>query len=310
MRGSHGIGVATVGVAAALALSACSGSDAPSESIVPASSPAEQQVTVVASTNVYGDIAKQIGGDKVRVISILSDPTQDPHSYEVNQTYPVELLRADIMIENGGEYDDFADAILKAAGNESIAVINAVELSGKRAASDGELNEHVWYDIRTVQKVADAIARDLSAVFAANAALFRVNAAVFQQKLAGLRAEEEKIKAAHDGVGVALTEAVPLYLLEASGLVNKTPREFSEAIEEGIDVPAAALNETLALLRSGDVKVLAYNEQTAGPETEKVLAEARANKVAVLPVTETLPEGQDYISWMASTLQALSAALD
>ena len=57
------------------------------------------------------------------------------------------------------------------------------------------------------------------------------------------------------------------------------------------------------------VKALVYNEQTTGPETEQVLSAAESAGVAVVPVTETLPEGEDYVSWMQSNIDAVSAAL-
>jgi zinc/manganese transport system substrate-binding protein len=304
------LGLIPIGVAAALVLSACGGSDtAGASSAAAPSSPAAATLSVVASTNVYGDIVKQITGDKVQVTSIISDPAQDPHSYQANATTQLALSKADLVIENGGGYDDFVDTMLKTAKNETVTVINAVDLSGKQAPSGGELNEHVWYDFPTVGKVTAAVTAALSAASPADAAGFASNAAAFTAKLTELEAQEAAIKAAHAGAGVAITEPVPLYLLDASGLVNKTPGEFSEAIEEGTDVPVAVLNQTLKLFRSGDIKALAYNEQTAGPETEKVLAEAKADKVAIVPVTETLPEGKDYVAWMTSTLQALSAAL-
>ncbi len=55
--------------------------------------------------------------------------------------------------------------------------------------------------------------------------------------------------------------------------------------------------------------LLAYNEQTAGPETEQVLQAAEAAGVPVISFAETLPEGADYISWMSANLEAISAAL-
>jgi zinc/manganese transport system substrate-binding protein len=55
--------------------------------------------------------------------------------------------------------------------------------------------------------------------------------------------------------------------------------------------------------------VLAYNAQTTGPETEKVLNAAKQNGIPVVPVTETLPAGKDYVGWMSANLDALGAAL-
>ena len=273
-----------------------------------AASPTAGGVSVVASTNVYGDIARQIAGDKATITSIISDPAADPHSYEANTRTQLDLSRADVVIENGGGYDDFVDTMLKSANSDAI-VLDAVDISGRAATGGGELNEHVWYDLPAMAKLADQLVAALSTADPGNAGTFRANADAFKQKLQGLEQDAAAVKAAHDGVGVAITEPVPLYLLEACGLVNKTPEEFSEAIEEGTDVPAAVLKDTIDLFAGKQVQLLAYNEQTAGPETEKVLAAAKEHQVDVLPVTETLPAGTDYVTWMGGNLSAIETAL-
>jgi zinc/manganese transport system substrate-binding protein len=291
------------GVAATLLLSACgsSGGDAAAAGGSPAN------VTVVASTNVYGDIAKQIAGDRAEVTSIISDPDQDPHSYEANAQTQLSLSKARVVIENGGGYDDFMDKM--SAGNTSAKVLNVVDLSGHKAPPGGELNEHVWYDFPTMEKLAAQLATTLSEVDSANRSTYAANAATFTGKVKELEATEAAIKSGHNGAGAAITEPVPVYLLTACGLVNKTPGDFSEAIEEGTDVPATVLQETLGLFSGKQVKLLAYNQQTSGPETEKVLAAAKANGIAVVPVTETLPTGNDYLGWMAANLAAIRSAL-
>ncbi len=57
------------------------------------------------------------------------------------------------------------------------------------------------------------------------------------------------------------------------------------------------------------MKLLAYNEQTTGAETEAVLKAAKDNNIPVVGVTETLPNGEDYVSWMTKNLDAIGAAL-
>jgi zinc/manganese transport system substrate-binding protein len=293
------------GAAAVALLAACSSSAA--DETAPSTSKAGVQV--VASTNVYGDIVKQIAGDKAEVTSIISDPDQDPHSYEANAQTQLSLSKAKVVIENGGGYDDFMDTMLKSAGNTSAKVLNVVGISGHKAPAGGELNEHVWYDFPTMEKLATQLASTLSEVDSANSSTYAANAAAFTGKVKQLEATEASIKAAHHGDGAAITEPVPVYLLTACGLVNKTPGEFSEAIEEGTDVPAAMLQQTLTLFSAKQVKLLAYNEQTSGPETEKVLAAAKVNGIAVVPVTETLPDGKDYLGWMTANLDAIRSAL-
>ncbi|MFI0942835.1 metal ABC transporter solute-binding protein, Zn/Mn family [Streptomyces sp. NPDC021020] len=284
-----------------------SGSDAPSGSA--SSAPASAaKIPVVASTNVYGDIVGQIGGDKVDVTSIISDPDQDPHSYEANTRNQLTLSKAKVVIENGGGYDDFVDRMLGSSGS-SPDLINVVELSGKTAPKGGELNEHVWYDFPTVAKLADSIATALGKADSADAATFTANAEAFKTKLTALETREADIKKAHSGEGVGITEPVPLYLTEASGLVNKTPEEFSEAVEEGSDVSPKVLQDTLALYSGKQVRALVYNAQTSGPQTEKVKDAAAAAGIPVVPVTETLPDGKDYLGWMTANVDALANAL-
>ncbi|MFJ6947401.1 metal ABC transporter solute-binding protein, Zn/Mn family [Streptomyces wuyuanensis] len=292
------------GVALALICGCGGSSDA-----VPRNSPAGP-VPVVASTNVYGDVVEQIGGDRVRVVSIISDPAQDPHSFEASTRNQLELSRAKVVVENGGGYDDFVRSMLRTAKNSSADVVNAVEVSGKTPPANGELNEHVWYDFPTMGKLADRIADALARTAPADADVFRQNARTFKEKLTLLQAEEEQIKAAHAGTAVAVTEPVPLYLIEAAGLRNSTPAAFSEAIEEGDDVSPRTMQQTLDLFTDKRVEALVYNAQTAGPQTEKVEQAAEDNGIPVVPVTETLPPGEDYISWMTDNLDALRTALD
>ena len=266
-------------------------------------------VNVVASTNVYGDIVKTIGGPAVAVTSIIDSPDKDPHEYEADAQTQLSLSKAQLVIENGGGYDDFVDTMLKSTRTKP-TVINVADVSGlNQHPADGEFNEHLWYDFPTVEKLTAQLVTDLSAAAPGQAATFKSNAKEFTTKLGQLQRDEAAIKAKHAGAGVAITEPVPLYLLEAAGLVDKTPEAFSEAIEADTDVPPAVLKETENLFDTKQVTVLAYNQQTTGPQTEAVLAAAERNNIAVVPVTETLSPDQTYLSWMKANLQALSGAL-
>src|SRR4051794_17803579 len=64
-------------------------------------------VEVVASTSVYGDIVRSIGGDKVRVSSVIARTSQDPHSYEATTQDKLAVSKAGLVVENGGGYDTF-----------------------------------------------------------------------------------------------------------------------------------------------------------------------------------------------------------
>ena len=289
---------------------------------------ADGRLQIVASTNVYGDIAENIAGDLADVTSIITSAAQDPHSYEASAQDQLALSRADLVIENGGGYDPFIDTLLDGSANDSVTVLNASEASGLlegdghdheegEADAGGEdghdhiegFNEHVWYSFHAVDEIAHELAHELGDLDEANAAAYEANYEAFAAKLDELHDRAHAMEPRTAGLSAAITEPVPLYLLEDIGLGNATPAEFSEAIEEGTDVPPAVLQETLAVFSSGSVALLAYNDQTAGPETEEVRTAAEAADVPVVDFTETLPDGEDYLGWMTANLDAIDVAL-
>lgn len=287
-------------VLAALALTGCSASTPG------AGASSGGPIRVAASTDVYGDIASTIGGGAVTVTSILSDPNQDPHGFEADARTQLAISKAQIVVENGGGYDDYVDTMLASTSSKA-TVVNAVKLSG--FPTGGDFNEHVFYDYPSMIKVANAVAADLAKIQPSKAATFFANAQTFKTALAKLQNETIALKAAHEGEKVAYTEPVPGYLFDAIGLVDETPAAFSKAVEEGSDVPPAALNDTLSLMRGRAVRLLAYNEQASSPETTQVEAAAKKAGVPVVPVTETLPQGDDYVSWQQANIDAVSSAL-
>lgn len=308
-----------VATAAGLALTGCA-----------APAPEATGLSVVASTNVYGDIAAAIAGDAATVTSIIDSPTVDPHSYEANAQDQLAIAGADLVVGNGGGYDPFIDVLVEGSGTEAV-VISAAAVAGleegeahsdeEEAHSDDEAadddghghaegsNEHVWYDLHVMGDVAEAIAAELTELDAANADAYAANLEAFLVELEAVEEEAHELSEQLGGGVVASTEPVPAYLLAELGFDDETPEEFSEAIEEGADVPPLALQEVLDLIASGEVRLLAYNEQTASPETERVRAAAEAAGIPVVSFVETLPDGEDYVSWMRANIEAVAAAL-
>src|SRR5260370_11700098 len=97
-------------------------------------------VKVVAAENFYGDIARQVGGQHVAVTSILSDPNVDPHEYQSNVQTGITVSKADLVIENGGGYDDWMDKILSSAPNGNRLLLKGFDISKTLPE-----NVHVWY---------------------------------------------------------------------------------------------------------------------------------------------------------------------
>ncbi|POH59900.1 metal ABC transporter solute-binding protein, Zn/Mn family [Arthrobacter glacialis] len=288
---------ATLG--ATLTLAACGGGGEPSQ--VP-----EGTVSVVASTNVYADIAQAVGGEQVTVHSIISKAGADPHGYEANAQDKLAVSKAQIGIENGGGYDDFFDQLAKGQ-LETGQIINVSELSGLDMGPG--FNEHLWYSLPVMSKVVDEMAARFGAALPEQASTFTARAADYKAKLQDLDARLAQLKKTHDGTPVAITEPVPLYLLEQAGLVNETPEKFSEAVENGTDAAASTVTEMKTLLTGGTLAFLAYNEQTQSPQTEQLKADAQTAGLPVVDFSETLPAETSYLDWMVGNVSSLEQAL-
>ncbi len=304
-----------------VALSACG---APTEQ-----SGKSGQVAVVASTDVYGSIVRHIGGDRVEVTSIISGPSQDPHSYEATVRDKLAVSEADLVVLNGGGYDTFMETLTESVKTPEDRVLSAVEISGldaedpDEAAHDdespsdadehhhdhGSFNEHVWYDLHSMTQLTAELATALGEIDPDGAAEFEQNAKELTQKLEALEADLAELETTAEARTVAATEPVPLYLLEHAGLRNVTPAAYTEAVEEGSDVSVKTLNDMERLVADQDIAFLAYNRQTAGPQTESVRDAAERAGVPVVNFTETLPEGQEYVEWMEHNVEAVTEAV-
>ena len=262
-------------------------------------------INVVAAENFYGDIVKQLGGSHVSVKSILSDPNVDPHEYESNVQTGIAVSKAQFVIENSGGYDGWMDKLLSASPNSNRVVLKGFDIAQVKLPD----NEHVWYSIVNVQTIAQAITAALKKLDAADAATFDSNLQTFKQSLVPVQHKIDEIKAKYAGTPVGLTETIYLYQAGPLGLNVLTPFAFQKAMAEGNDPPADSVVTAENQISKHQIKVLIYNEQTVTPSTTKLENDARAQHIPIVPVTETMPPGKTYQTWMLGQLKTLEQDL-
>jgi zinc/manganese transport system substrate-binding protein len=292
------VAVAALGTAVALLLSGCT---------TPSTAPAPHRIQLVASTNVYGGVARAIAGNLIDINSIIDNSTDDPHTFEGGARVQLALSKADIIIENGAGYDSFMDTLIAGLPDSKAKVLNVADISKKTV--DADFNEHLWYDFPTMEKLAAELVSTLSALSPGNAGAFQNNASAFVVELAGLEGREDALKTKYAGADIAITESVPGYMLQASGLRVVTPKKFTQAVQAGTDVAPAVLQEALGQLSDGSAQILIYNSQTTGPQTDAMRQAARVAGVPVMSVTENLPPGFTYLQWMTGNLTLLRSTL-
>jgi zinc/manganese transport system substrate-binding protein len=281
-------------------LSACSGGSA--GSATPSSSTA---INVVAAENFYGDMVKQLGGSHVSVTSILSDPNIDPHQYESNAQTAIQVSKAQLVIENSGGYDGWMDKILSGSPNSNRIVLKGFDVAQVKLPE----NVHVWYSIDNAATIAQAITDDLKKLDPADAATFDSNLQTFKQSLQPIQQKIVAIKSKYAGTPVGLTETIYLYQAAPLGLNVLTPFEFQKAMAEGNEPPADTVVTAENQINHHLIKVLIYNEQTVTPSTTKLENDARAQNIPIVPVTETMPPGKTYQTWMLDQLNTLEQDL-
>jgi zinc/manganese transport system substrate-binding protein len=270
-------------------------------------------ITIVASTNVWGDIAKSIGGDRVQVVSIIENFAQDPHSYEASARDQLAVNDADLIVANGGGYDPFIDALAKSAGNKDIVFAYLAEELAKEDGdhnhdhSDG--NEHVWYDFHVVEDFANRLAAALAVLDSDYSSEYSDNLIDFQGEIEILEDRIAAVSGKYSGASFVTSEPVADYLLIEMGLENLTPKSFSQAIEEELDVSPKDLLEIQKLLKAKAIDVFVVNPQTGSVQIDSLVALAKQNGIPVVELSELLPEGSRYYDWMDLNIANLEAAL-
>jgi zinc/manganese transport system substrate-binding protein len=305
-------------ISAVLVLAGC----APTQ---PETQPTEEPftgITIVASTNVWGDVAKSIGGDLVQVVSIIDNFAQDPHSYEASARDQLAVNDADVIVANGGGYDSFIDALAESAAKETIVYAYLTdELTKEDEAAkedDGHNhnhdhsggNEHVWYDFHVVEDFASRLAGQLAALDSENSTQYNDNLVEFLNGIAILedRVAEHILK--FEGSTVVSSEPVADYLLAEFGLENITPPSFSQAIEEELDVTPKDLLAIQNLFKAKKVDLFVVNVQTGSVQIESLKELATVNGISIVEMSELLPAGISYFEWMESNIANLESGLE
>lgn len=185
-----------------------------------------EKLRVVATTNIVGDVVRQIGGDAID-LTLLLPPGTDPHSYQARPDDLRTLNQAHVIFVNGLHLEEAMASVLENLDSDApVIVINTgvttLELDADHA--DDQHHEgadpHTWMDVRNVEHWVENVAATLSALDPADAETFAANAAAYTTELAALHQEiatalaalpaaQRKLVTDHDNLG---------YLANAYGL--------------------------------------------------------------------------------------------
>jgi zinc/manganese transport system substrate-binding protein len=262
---------------------------------------------VVAAENFWGSIAAQLGGNRVRVTSVITSPATDPHAYEPTSRDARTMAGAQLAIVNGIGYDPWADKLLAANPVKGRVELDVGELVG---ISPGG-NPHRWYSPGDVQTVIGEISNDYIRLDPADTAYFRTQETAFETRgLAQYKRLIATIQRRFHGVAVGASESIFAPMAQALGLKLLTPPSFLKAIGEGTEPTARDKTTIGRQIAHRQIKVWVFNSQNSTPDVQRITDAARKKGIPVTTITETLtPSSATFQEWQSRQLQALIAAL-
>lgn len=280
------------------------------------------KVSVAASTEVWASVTGIVGGDWVEVTTIVPG-NQDPHSYQASARDQLVVEEAELVIANGGGYDDFMTQLFEASNNQGVflKLVEGEHIHGDEAHAEethaedthDHANEHIWFDLAKTEHAAEEIAASIIELRPEAEADVTKNLEFFKSELANIELRVEALRERALGAGFIASEGVANLLLEDAGFQNLTPEALADAIEEERDVPVAALNEAEKLLKNKVAAILVVNVGTQDPTSDRLKAAAEAGGRPVVSVAETPSANAlastDYLDWLNHVVDQLQEAV-
>jgi len=310
------------------ALTACGGTSQPAAS-APTTEPGATAVAgsplkVVATFSVLGDLAQNVAGDLVE-LKTLAPAGADAHTFEPRPADSVALAEAQVVFENGLEFEEWLSDLFTASGSqaqrvevsEGIELITAEEGEHDEHAEEegehGEFDPHVWHDVNHAVIMVEHIHDGLAQADPANADAYRANADSYLQQLKDLDAfvvervntlpaERRKLVTTHETFGYFARR----YGFEIVGTA------LGSVSTEVADPSAADIVELVEQIKASGVPAIFTENIEGGGVTERIAREAGVELAPTL-YTDALGEpgsnGETYEQMMRYNVETMVTAL-
>jgi zinc/manganese transport system substrate-binding protein len=276
--------------------------------------PAFAKLNVVVTLPWIGDIAKEIGKDKIDVVTLIK-PSQDPHYAEAKPSMILAARKADIIMYNGLDLEiGYLPRIIESSSNPKIQPGTAgnfdcsqfVSVIEKPVAVDRSLgdvhplgNPHYLFSPKNILNVAEGISRVLSDLDPGDAAFFRSNLQSFRDHLSEKQKQwntkplkGKKFIAYHKYFEYLARE----FGFQLVGYVEPKP---------GIPPSAGYLADLIELMKRSKPDAIIVTEGYGKKESE-ALGQKTETRVIVLPHDVGNAGAQNWFSLMDTIINSLS----
>ena len=256
------------------------------------------KVSIVTTTNVYADIAKNVVGNYGSVQAIIKNSATDPHDFEPTTADAKELTKANIIVANGLGYDTWMNKLASSVSKKPVLV--GEDLMGLKKGD----NPHIWYDLDMPTKYVNYLVKRLSKLDKKHAAYFKENGDKYLAKVAKIK-QIAKSTDKKNNKPVFVSEPVFDYGLEEAGY-KIGDKEFEEAIENGTDPSPKTINKMTNEIKDKKIAFFVNNTQASSSTVKTFVKLAKENGVPILNVRETIPNHMTYLDWMRENYQNLA----
>jgi zinc/manganese transport system substrate-binding protein len=281
---------------------------------------AADKVRVVATTTDLKALTEAVGGDLVEV-DALARGNQNPHDLEVRPSLMVKVRRADLIVMNGLELDQWADVVVQGANNsrvipgapgrvdasQGIMVLEAPTTRVDRSMGDVHPlgNPHYTLDPGMAPAITANILAGLGRVAPQSRPVFERNRTEFLGRLDEAMTRWTKLLEAFKGAKIVVDHNMWPYFLTRFGLVQ------AGTIEErpGIPPTPAHLTRLIALMKAEHIKVVIMAPWGDQKLAERVAQEAAAKAVTLATGVGAVKGTDTYLDMVDYDVKTLAQAL-
>lgn len=280
-RFQYSVGVVAAVVAVGASISSCSTETA-------------DNAEIVATTNVWADVASAVTGSDVD--AIITGDAVDPHHFEPSAKDLARIKGANTVVANGGAYDA---ALYTAA--EQDRIIYAIPLLDEHdhehahdhAHMPDSLDEleHAWFAPEKTRKVAEDVAERTGG-----------DASDVKQRIDDIQSKLNAVPHVHIG----MTEPIAAGLVWGTELHDITPEEYVKASLNHQEPSASAVAAFLEQIERGELDMLFVNPQSTNSATQRLADAAKKHNVPVVEIRETPPSGQRFLDYFEEIVDQIA----
>ena len=286
-----------------------------------AAAPAHAELNVVTTTEDLAALAREVGGDKVKVES-LSRGYQDPHFVEAKPSFVIKLHSADLLIAVGRELEiGWLPPLVNQARNAKVQPggegyfdasqgVKILEIpTGQLTRAMGDVhpqgNPHYWLDPDNGLRIAKGIQKKLSSLSPGDAAYFAQREDAFEKRLAEAQKRWDAQLAPYKGTKIVTYHRswpnfVDRFGLDVIGYVEPRP---------GIPPSPSHTLDLINDMKAKNVKIIMVEPYFDLKTPNSIARETGAKVLVMAPSVGAEKEITDYVSLFDYDVKLLAAAL-